>query len=77
MLIEIGHFRILTDPVFSKKGNSEAIKILNPYQVIPIHYEGWTHFKDGKEKIKNIYLEKNLTNTIHWLELGKRTAIPI
>lgn len=39
--------------------------------VIPMHYEGWDHFKEGKKQLTAVFEEEGITNHISWLEPGK------
>ncbi len=80
-ILHIGraHFSITPffDYTFSAEGAAQAVSILNSQQVIPIHYEGWSHFKGGKEKIKKVFDQSQISNKSLWLDLGKRTEINI
>jgi len=51
----------------------EAVKIidaLKPHTVIPIHYEGWQHFKETGSDARRIFETADIKNKIHWLPLG-------
>jgi L-ascorbate metabolism protein UlaG (beta-lactamase superfamily) len=55
----------------------ELCGLLKPRTAIPIHYEGWEHFKEGREAIER-ELEtapEELRRSIRWLPLGKPTEL--
>ena len=31
---------------------SQLIRLLAPRTVVPVHYEGWTHFREGRAEIE-------------------------
>ena len=58
----------------------EAVKIvhaLNPSTVIPIHYEGWKHFKENGADAKKAFDESDVKEKIYWLPLGEPVDMEI
>ncbi|MFN8382045.1 MAG: MBL fold metallo-hydrolase [Anaerolineales bacterium] len=55
----------------------KAARALNPRTIIPIHYEGWKHFSQGKAVIEKEFAAEGLSDKLHWLELGKNTEVEI
>lgn len=53
----------------------ELFKTLDPAKVIPIHYEGWAHFKQGRDAAQEIFDSSSFADRITWLEPGKAEAI--
>jgi L-ascorbate metabolism protein UlaG (beta-lactamase superfamily) len=49
---------------------AELCELIRPRVAIPIHYEGWAHFQEGREAI-----ERELPGA-QWLPLGAATEIP-
>jgi hypothetical protein len=49
----------------------ELCRLLRPRTAIPIHYEGWKHFREGREAIER-ELDKapGVRRSIRWLPLG-------
>ncbi len=39
----------------------KSVKVLNPKKIIPIHYKGWTHFKENEKPLKQILTTNELT----------------
>jgi L-ascorbate metabolism protein UlaG (beta-lactamase superfamily) len=53
----------------------EAAAILSCKQVIPIHYEGWWHFKEPVAKMKEELNQSTIKNKIIWLTRGSKQSI--
>lgn len=54
----------------------KSVEVLKPKRVIPIHYRGWTHFKEKENALRSRISEnKNLKGRIMFLSPGERTAI--
>jgi L-ascorbate metabolism protein UlaG (beta-lactamase superfamily) len=43
--------------------------------IVPIHYEGWTHFSQGRQQFVSPFAEAGLERRITWLAHGVRTAV--
>jgi L-ascorbate metabolism protein UlaG (beta-lactamase superfamily) len=59
------------------KGAVELCGLIRPRTIIPIHYEGWKHFKEGREAIER-ELEgapREIRERIRWLPLGVEVEI--
>jgi L-ascorbate metabolism protein UlaG (beta-lactamase superfamily) len=53
----------------------ETTKLLNPNLVIPIHYEGWWHFKQSVKSLKKEIEESGLNDKFLWLTSGVETEL--
>ena len=80
-LLHLGCVRFwITGPLrstFNAKEAAKATKRLGIRHVIPIHYEGWSHFKQGRDDVQWVFRRKGLADRLQWLEPGKRTAVEI
>ncbi|MDT3439574.1 MBL fold metallo-hydrolase [Pseudofrankia sp. BMG5.37] len=49
----------------------ELCALLRPRTVIPVHYEGWEHFKQGREAVEKAFANApdGLGERLHWLPL--------
>jgi len=56
---------------------AEAAQILEAEYVVPLHFEHWAHFTQGKESLRSTFREKGIGNKLHVLELGKRTKFEV
>ena len=52
----------------------EAAAALNPHTVIPVHYEGWDHFRESKSHAQRVFTQSLLRCRVLWLEPGIRTV---
>jgi L-ascorbate metabolism protein UlaG (beta-lactamase superfamily) len=50
----------------------ELCGLLRPRTMIPIHYEGWKHFRQGREAIENELAQapENVRRRVRWLPIG-------
>jgi hypothetical protein len=44
-------------------------------RVVPIHYEGWAHFTEGREAIERAFANAGLSDRLIWLKAGEAVAI--
>ena len=75
-LLHLGGVRFpVTGPVrytMTAKDAVELCRVINPRTAIPIHYEGWKHFQQGREAIERAFARapENIGRRIRWLPLG-------
>jgi L-ascorbate metabolism protein UlaG (beta-lactamase superfamily) len=70
----------ITGPIrftFNARDAIRAIKALNPRTVIPIHYEGWKHFREPGAEAARQFTSAGMDNIVQWLALGEPVAIEI
>ena len=50
----------------------ELCRLINTRTTIPIHYEGWKHFRQGREAIEREFARapEDIRRRIRWLPLG-------
>ncbi len=55
----------------------ELVGLLRPRVAIPIHYEGWKHFREGRDAIERELASapEDVRRRIRWLELGVPAAL--
>lgn len=49
----------------------QVVRALNPRQVIPIHYEGWSHFREPRQVVESGFEHAGLAPRLCWLPLGQ------
>jgi L-ascorbate metabolism protein UlaG (beta-lactamase superfamily) len=56
---------------------AELIGLLKPRTAIPIHYEGWKHFSEGREAIEREFAQapEDVRGCVRWLPLGERVSV--
>jgi L-ascorbate metabolism protein UlaG (beta-lactamase superfamily) len=62
----------VTGPVRYTMTARDAVKLcdlIRPHRVIPVHYEGWEHFKEGRAAIEAQSSEA-LRAVVRWLAIG-------
>jgi L-ascorbate metabolism protein UlaG (beta-lactamase superfamily) len=62
---------------FNGKEAARATRALNAHTVIPIHYEGWSHFRESRAESEQAYAKAGLTDRVRWLPLGARITIEV
>ncbi|MGB2711808.1 MAG: MBL fold metallo-hydrolase [Conexibacter sp.] len=50
----------------------ELCELIHPHTVIPIHYEGWKHFRQGRDAIEREFASapQELRERVRWLPIG-------
>ena len=65
----------VTGPVRYTMTADDAVELcglLRPHTAIPIHYEGWKHFRQGREAIERAFAAApaEIRDRVRWLPLG-------
>ena len=80
-LLHLGGVRFpVTGPVrytMTAKDAVELCRLINPRTAIPIHYEGWKHFHQGREAIEREFARapEDIRRRIRWLPLGVEVEV--
>jgi L-ascorbate metabolism protein UlaG (beta-lactamase superfamily) len=64
----------LTGPARFTMTGRDAVRLcaaIRPRKVVPVHYEGWSHFHEGRAEISAAFPQDALT----WLVPGVQTAL--
>jgi L-ascorbate metabolism protein UlaG (beta-lactamase superfamily) len=50
----------------------ELCELIKPRTIIPIHYEGWKHFREGREAIEDEFAKAptEIRDSVQWLPIG-------
>ncbi len=48
-----------------------AARALAPRHIIPVHYEGWSHFIEPRARVEAGFEQAGLVDRVRWLPLGK------
>jgi L-ascorbate metabolism protein UlaG (beta-lactamase superfamily) len=76
-LLHLGGVRFpVTGPVRYTMTAHDAVELcglIHPRTAIPIHYEGWKHFREGREAIEREFAgaPANFQASVRWLPLGE------
>ena len=57
----------------------ELVGLIKPRVAIPIHYEGWLHFRDGREGIEHALATApaDVRARVRWLPIGVPETVAI
>ena len=82
-LIHLGGVRFpVTGPFRYTMTAAEAVELcglLEPRTVVPIHYEGWKHFRQGRDAIEAEFAQapEDIRSRVRWLPIGEAVEIPV
>jgi len=80
-ILHIGAARFpVTGPLRFTFNAQEAVRVahaLKPQIVIPIHYEGWHHFREPRAKAEKYFFEGGIRDRVQWLPLGEAVAVEV
>ncbi len=54
---------------------AQATVVLGARHVVPLHFEGWAHFSQGRDTLDTAFTTTGLRDRLHMLELGQRVTI--
>lgn len=79
-LVHLGGVRFgLSGPVRYTMTAQEAVelcRLIRPTTVIPVHYEGWSHFRQGRSECERVFATAPaVRERIVWLPLGAPTDV--
>jgi L-ascorbate metabolism protein UlaG (beta-lactamase superfamily) len=75
-LLHVGGVRFpITGPVhytLTAHAAVELVGLVRPRKVMPIHYEGWKHFHEGREAIEREFARApdDVRRRLRWLPIG-------
>jgi len=57
----------------------ELSSLIGPRTIVPIHYEGWKHFREGRDAIERELARApdDVSRRVRWLDIGARTALDV
>jgi L-ascorbate metabolism protein UlaG (beta-lactamase superfamily) len=80
-LLHLGgvQFRV-TGPVrytLTARDAVELCRLVKPRTAIPVHYEGWSHFKQGRDVVEREFAQApdEIRRSLRWLPLGAEVEI--
>lgn len=53
----------------------ELIDLVQPATVVPVHYEGWSHFQEGRGSAEPVLRQSPLADRIVWLDPGEDSLV--
>jgi L-ascorbate metabolism protein UlaG (beta-lactamase superfamily) len=57
----------------------EVCRLIKPHTAIPVHYEGWKHFRQGRDAIEAEFAQapEDIRSRVRWLPIGEAVEIPV
>jgi L-ascorbate metabolism protein UlaG (beta-lactamase superfamily) len=55
----------------------ETARIFPGAAIVPLHYEGWAHFSEGREQIDGAFLAAGLEERLRWPEPGRPVSLAL
>ena len=80
-LLHLGGVRFpVTGPLhytMTAQAGGRAVRADRPRTVIPIHYEGWKHFREGRDAIESEFATapEDFRRRVRWLPIGTETPV--
>lgn len=61
------------------KDGVELCRMLRPSNIVPVHYEGWSHFRDGRADIEREFgnADEATRRSLRWAPLGTAIEVPV
>jgi L-ascorbate metabolism protein UlaG (beta-lactamase superfamily) len=54
---------------------AEAAAILGARHIVPLHFEGWAHFSQGRDTLVEAFEQASLTDRLHLLDPGAQVSL--
>jgi L-ascorbate metabolism protein UlaG (beta-lactamase superfamily) len=72
----------LTGPIRYTMTAQDAVELLGvvrPRTVLPVHYEGWSHFRQGRDAIEPVFAQApaEVRDSLRWLPMGVATDVEV
>lgn len=83
ILLHLGGVRFpLTGPLRYTMTAHDAVRVsalMKPQTILPIHYEGWKHFQQGREDVERAFADAapDVGNCVRWLAMGVAETIAV
>jgi L-ascorbate metabolism protein UlaG (beta-lactamase superfamily) len=82
-LLHLGGVRFpISGPMRYTMGAGEAVELcgeIRPRTAIPVHYEGWKHFRQAREQVDEEFAAApaEFRSALRWLPIGEPTAVAV
>jgi L-ascorbate metabolism protein UlaG (beta-lactamase superfamily) len=82
-LVHLGGVRFpFSGPLRYTMNAEEAVELcglMQPQTIVPIHYEGWSHFREGRTAAEQAFAAApaSVAEHVHWLEIGKPAVLHV
>jgi L-ascorbate metabolism protein UlaG (beta-lactamase superfamily) len=52
-----------------------AARHLGPRRIVPVHYDGWSHFRQPRAEVERVFAAAGLDDRVCWLTAGTRSEL--
>ena len=56
---------------------AELIDLVAPHSVVPVHYEGWSHFQQDRPAAEPLLARSRYADRVTWLDPGASTSLEV
>jgi L-ascorbate metabolism protein UlaG (beta-lactamase superfamily) len=73
-------FPWLSGPLRYTMNAQEAVELcglLDPITIVPIHYDGWAHFRQNRAAAARVFAASALADRVKWLALGEPATLQV
>jgi L-ascorbate metabolism protein UlaG (beta-lactamase superfamily) len=82
MLVHLGsvRFRYLSGwfrYTMDAREGAELIDLVKPAHVVPVHYEGWSHFQQGRGPAEAVIKQSPYADRVRWLDPGEDVTLSV
>lgn len=78
--VHLGHVGFAaTGPAAYTMSAQQAVALaglLPTATLVPLHYDGWSHFRQPRADAERVFTDAGLAPRVHWLRRGAREAVP-
>jgi L-ascorbate metabolism protein UlaG (beta-lactamase superfamily) len=80
-IVNLGGVRFpVTGPARYTMNAAEAVRVTREFglrNLVPIHYEGWKHFRQGRDDLEAAFAEAGIEDRVRWLEAATPVTIEV
>ena len=62
---------------FTAEEGVEVARAMPNAAIVPLHFEGWAHFSEGRDEIARAFADAGLADRLRWLAPGERVTLPL
>jgi L-ascorbate metabolism protein UlaG (beta-lactamase superfamily) len=80
-IVNLGGVRFpISGPARYTMNAAEAIRLAREFELktlVPLHYEGWKHFRQGRDEVEKAFGEAGIDDRVRWLTAATPVAIEV
>jgi L-ascorbate metabolism protein UlaG (beta-lactamase superfamily) len=80
-IVHLGGVRFpVTGPARYTMNAAEAVRVAEEFELktlVPIHYEGWKHFRQGRDDVEGAFRGAGIEGRVRWLEAASPQTIEV